>query len=271
MFIIYEPLILRFGFPSATTLFPTLFASEPLVIIAVSTPIQIFFAWRIRMLTRNDWIPALIVLLSIISLAGGIWTGILIIQVRLFVRKPELHTPALVWFLASCIADVVITVFLVISLSRRRTGFTHTDDVISKLIRMAVQTGMLTAFFAIGDVVFFMTLEHTTLNFVWDLALSKLYSNCLLSTLNARASLKDMVSGQRNAVLSITTDRQHTSFYIPNSPATEDSAYELETPKSFGAPSLGCQQGGGYGIMVTKIVERLEDPISTPVNVFGIV
>ncbi|KAF8235028.1 hypothetical protein L208DRAFT_792042 [Tricholoma matsutake] len=159
MFIIYEPLILRFGFPSATTLFPTLFASEPLVIIAVSTPIQIFFAWRIRMLTRNDWIPALIVLLSIISLAGGIWTGILIIQVRLFVRKPELHTPALVWFLASCIADVVITVFLVISLSRRRTGFTHTDDVISKLIRMAVQTGMLTAFFAIGDVVFFMTLE----------------------------------------------------------------------------------------------------------------
>lgn len=89
------------------------------------------------MLTRNDWIPALIVLLSIISLgahvlddsciiidqwlrllAGGIWTGILIIQVRLFVRKPELHTPALVWFLASCIADVVITVFLVISLVR---------------------------------------------------------------------------------------------------------------------------------------------------------
>ena len=27
-------------------------------------------------------------------------------------------------------------------------------------------------------------------NFIWDLALSKLYSNCLLSTLNARASLQ---------------------------------------------------------------------------------
>lgn len=31
-------------------------------------------------------------------------------------------------------------------------------------------------------------------NFLWDLALSKLYSNCLLSTLNARASLNNMSS-----------------------------------------------------------------------------
>jgi hypothetical protein len=33
-------------------------------------------------------------------------------------------------------------------------------------------------------------------NFIWDLALTKLYSNCLLSTLNARASLKEMTSHQ---------------------------------------------------------------------------
>lgn len=30
-----------------------------------------------------------------------------------------------------------------------------------------------------------------TRNFIWDLALSKLYSNCLLSTLNARSSTSD--------------------------------------------------------------------------------
>lgn len=28
-------------------------------------------------------------------------------------------------------------------------------------------------------------------NFIWDLALTKLYSNCLLSTLNTRAELKE--------------------------------------------------------------------------------
>jgi len=43
-------------------------------------------------------------------------------------------------------------------------------------------------------------------NFIWDLALTKLYSNCLLSTLNARASLQDLSgyspSGARHAVSS---------------------------------------------------------------------
>ncbi|KAJ2920612.1 hypothetical protein H1R20_g16481, partial [Candolleomyces eurysporus] len=32
---------------------------------------------------------------------------------------------------------------------------------------------------------------HTALNFLWDLALSKLYANCLLSTLNARMTIKE--------------------------------------------------------------------------------
>ena len=38
-------------------------------------------------------------------------------------------------------------------------------------------------------------------NFIWDLALTKLYSNCLLSTLNARTELKES-SGPRRLSLS---------------------------------------------------------------------
>lgn len=38
-------------------------------------------------------------------------------------------------------------------------------------------------------------------NFIWDLALTKLYSNCLLSTLNARTELKES-SGPRQLSLS---------------------------------------------------------------------
>lgn len=32
-------------------------------------------------------------------------------------------------------------------------------------------------------------------NFIWDLALTKVYANCLMSTLNARAALKELSSG----------------------------------------------------------------------------
>ncbi|KAF9459784.1 hypothetical protein BDZ94DRAFT_1267364 [Collybia nuda] len=270
MFIIYEPLILRFGLPDATRLFPTLFATEPIIIVAVSTPIQIFFAWRIRILTKSNWIPAAICLFAFVSLAGGLWTGAKLVIIKLFARKPELHNPALVWFLASCAADILITATLVLNLSKRRTGFTATDDAISKIIRMTVQTGMLTAFFAVGDVVFFMTLPRTALNFLWDLALSKLYTNCLMSTLNARAALKDMAQvsshGQRNPLSSAGGRRAGEGFGVESPHAKRHGAsvlYELDTHKSFSDAASSFPPDSEYGITVTKVVERMEDPRPT--------
>jgi len=261
MFIMYEPLILRYGSPDGTKFFPTLFASEPLVIVAVSTPIQLFFAWRILKLTKSIWIPAVIVLFAIVSLAGGIWTGVMVAILKLFAKKPLLHNPALVWFLSSCVADILITASLVFSLTKRRTGFVATDDAISRLIRMTVQTGMLTAFFAIGDVVFFMTLPHTALNFLWDLALSKLYTNCLMSTLNARASLNEKVHsssyGQR--VSTMNQRRQLDTCESANATPLASPLYELDAQKSFDHSSSYPRSDVEFGITVTKVVERLDD------------
>jgi len=40
----------------------------------------------------------------------------MIIKVQEFSRKPELHWPALVWFISACVADVLITAVLVMVL-----------------------------------------------------------------------------------------------------------------------------------------------------------
>jgi len=257
MFVMYEPLILRYNNPLATQVFPTLFASEPLVIVAVSTPIQLFFAWRIKVLTKTNWVSMLICLFAIVSLAGGIWTGIMVAVLKFFAKKPQLHNPALVWFLSSCVADVLITTSLVISLSKRKTGFSATDDAISKIIRMTVQTGMLTAFFAIGDVVFFMTLPHTALNFLWDIALSKLYTNCLMSTLNARKALKEKVVSSNGAHRISTAARRQIDTY--ESSQVLSPTYELEAQKSQFNQSAVYPRELESGITVTKVVERMED------------
>ncbi|KAK7468233.1 hypothetical protein VKT23_002741 [Stygiomarasmius scandens] len=158
MAMMWQPLIEGFGTREAVQKFPTLFSTEPIVMVFVSTPIQCFFAWRIQRITQSFWVPILIVTLSAASMAGGIWTGIKLIIIKLFARKPELHESALLWFLTSCVADVMITATLVRSLSQRKTGFVVTDSVIDKIIRLTVQTGMITAICAIGDVIFFMTL-----------------------------------------------------------------------------------------------------------------
>jgi hypothetical protein len=275
MAMMYQPLIAEYGTEKAVQNFPTLFMTEPIIIVLVSMPIQCFFAWRIRKVTQSSWIPMIIVALSLASLAGGFITGIKILILKLFVKKPELHWSALVWFLPSCVADLLITFTLVRSLSQRKTGFTSTDSMIDRLIRLTVQTGMITAICALGDVAFFLALPHTALNFLWDLTLSKLYTNCLMSTLNARSSLRgnstqgassgvimNPLESARRPDLRFLSNPNHGIMSMPQVYELENSKTS-ETDKSRRSSSHG--EDVGYGITVTKVVEtRMEDTVMFP-------
>ncbi|KAF8209252.1 hypothetical protein K438DRAFT_260411 [Mycena galopus ATCC 62051] len=167
MEMMYQPLILQYG--HVLDYFPTVFVSEPLCVVLVSTPTQLFFAWRIWTLTRVRWAPILIVLLAGAAFGGGLWTATKLALIKQFARKPELHAPALLWFSASSAADVGITVGLVWTLAHRKTGFVATDGVIDKIIRTTIQTGLVTSIFSVLDIIFFMVFPHLALNFVWDL------------------------------------------------------------------------------------------------------
>jgi len=250
MSMMYQPLILDYG--QKPVFFPTVFMTEPLCVVLVSMPIQLFFAWRIYQLTKSPWIPAVIAVFAVASFAGGLWTATMVQVLRLFAKKPMLHDPALLWFLAACVADVLITVSLVMTLSKKKTGFSATDSVVDKIIRMTIQTGMVTAIFSILDVVTFMALPHIAVNFVWDLALSKLYSNCLLSTLNARQTLNSASHAstfqQRRSVL--LSPRQSGKQDLLDTVSGNGSATYTEGPRDL-----------EYGIHMTKIVERMEDTV----------
>ncbi|EDR06369.1 uncharacterized protein LACBIDRAFT_299921 [Laccaria bicolor S238N-H82] len=276
MAMMYQTLINNFGKADTTKFFPTLLAAEPITIVrpsrvgrtmgitiqlqvVISTPIQLFFAYRIRLLSKSNLLGGIIAFFATVSLGGGAWSTVRIVKTKVFAHKPELHLPALVWLLSAVVSDVMITVVLVITLNKRRTGFIATDDAIAKIIRMTVQTGLLTSLFAIGDVIFFMTLPHTAVNFVWDLALTKLYSNCLLSTLNTRAELKES-SGPRQLSLSGNVGMDMREFNLPTQ--ASPPFYELNTPKS----SEGYQTRTPdleYGITVTTVVETKGDTNSS--------
>ncbi|KAJ3810641.1 hypothetical protein F5876DRAFT_76587 [Lentinula aff. lateritia] len=305
MAMMYQPLITEYGTEKAVANFPVLFMTEPIVIVLISAPIQWFFAWRINKITQSYFIPVIIIVLALASTAGGFITGVKIAILKLFSKKPELHWSALLWFIPSCVADLLITFTLVRSLSKRKTGFGATDSAIDKLIRS--KNPMLCilrknldhlmivtlysdcadrAIFAIGDVAFFMALPHTALNFLWDLSLSKLYTNCLLSNLNARSrilsSSQNSQSGAFRNAMDPTSPRgdiiRHTGIRFADSShnimSTPD-VYELESAKTFeavGAQSQGSIYHGseGFEITVTKVVERIEDPIDSSRPATGI-
>ena len=87
-------------------------------------PLGFYIAWYVYVFSifsfdsiQLDW-----------RIAGGVWTAIKIIVVKRFSLKYQLETPAMVWFLTSCVADLLITVTLVIYLVRLKpflTGLIH--------------------------------------------------------------------------------------------------------------------------------------------------
>ncbi|KAJ7259059.1 hypothetical protein C8J57DRAFT_1515766 [Mycena rebaudengoi] len=223
----YQPLILEYG--QEPVFFPAVFMThpyflvllaqwclttllsfpEPLSVVLVSMPIQIFLAWRIHQLTKSPWIPLIISTFAIGSLAGGIWTATMIQILREFAKKPLATNSALLWFLASCVADVLVTVSLVMALTKMNASFVATNTVLDKIIRGTDTTSpfeKIRLTYRVRSDNPDRNDDNTAINLFWDLALSKLYSNCLLSTLNARHRL--------NSAFHASTFQQQSSVFL---------------------------------------------------------
>lgn len=169
-----------------------------------------------------------------------------------------LHWPALTWLIASAVADITITASLCYYLARQKSGFSATDDTINKIIRLTVQTGLITTLFAILDVVCFLVLPHTTINFVWDFALSKLYTNALISTLNARAGWGSLIDTN-----SANEMRSHAyGVGYRESRISQFHARGTSQTLSTGIYELGSTPSQHHSSKIAPDVEHCIDPLS---------
>ncbi|KAF9062537.1 hypothetical protein BDP27DRAFT_1368762 [Rhodocollybia butyracea] len=90
---------------------------------------QTFYAYRISILSNSKAVPVLILLSSKTSIAVGIWCG------------------------TAALGDIVIAVCMTYYLSHRDSGFSRTHSIITKYIRLTIETGSITACLeAVGDV-----------------------------------------------------------------------------------------------------------------------
>ncbi|KAJ6573594.1 hypothetical protein DFH09DRAFT_1152149 [Mycena vulgaris] len=208
--IIYEPLIVRYGAPRAVITSPLLLPADAISIVMVSTPIQLFTAWRISVITGSIALSMLISVLSVASFGGGLLVTVFVSIRNEFQEFQSFSMAVIVWLICSATCDVLIAVVLTYSLWSRKTGFTAVDGQINRVIRLTVQTGAITAVAALADLILFLSFPTTTLQFIPDFPLSKLYTICLLSTLNARARGRTEDAEQRlpNALFEEKTTTQ---------------------------------------------------------------
>ncbi|KAK0473422.1 hypothetical protein IW261DRAFT_1569837 [Armillaria novae-zelandiae] len=237
--IVFEPLILKYGSEIPLIRSPLLLRADGVMTVLISTPVQMFMAWRIKTITQSR-IPALVIVaFSLTAMAGGIWTTVSVSLQPDYQQFADFRAAPITWLVSSAVTDIFVSCFLVYSLSRKRNAFSN--DIISRLIRYNVQTGTITSVAALADAIVFITDSGATAFFSWDLCIAKLYSLSLLSSLNARSSAKALREYEPNPLFN-SSEESSTSlnFRVPPlmSIAPNDNVYELRSVSSPSSPHL---------------------------------
>jgi len=187
---IYDRLVNNFGDLIAQATPTPLIQVETLMVGLISMIVQSFFAWRVRVLTGKKWLGWLVTALAVISGCASIVLSVLswTLSKGFLDQGLILQNMAILWLVGATVTDTVITVVLVTHLHRRRTGFSNTDRIIDRIIGVTLQTGLLTAISAAINLVLYLTTSTTADQLMVNIALAKLYSNSLVSSLNVRAA-----------------------------------------------------------------------------------
>ncbi|KAF8452241.1 hypothetical protein L210DRAFT_3660565 [Boletus edulis BED1] len=195
---VFEPLIVHYG-DSTPAYGINEDTQSRTTQVMISTPVQLFIAWRVKITSKSTVLPATISLFAIVSFVGGIATSVSVARSNEYPFFPKILGAMTTWLASSAAANVAITASLAHKLLCRRTRLAATDDLIDRIIQVTVHTGLITTVFSLIDDAVpdsFCSFR----NYIWDFALSKLYSNSLLSILNARGGWKATSTFRDNAL-----------------------------------------------------------------------
>ncbi|KAK0486510.1 hypothetical protein IW261DRAFT_1455870 [Armillaria novae-zelandiae] len=183
------------------------------IMSAVSACIgQAFYAYRIFVLSKSLIVPIIVICVSLTSLVAGIVTGVWCFPVDNVI---ELNSPRMTIAIgilcgAAALCDIIIAICMTYYLMRSNTGVrSRTQMLVTKLIRLIVETGSVTAVVALLSFVLFLVFPHQTFYGTPTLIVAKLYANNVYMVLNSRIR----IIGGRDTYTS-STDMDFTTTMI---------------------------------------------------------
>ncbi|KAI0049075.1 hypothetical protein FA95DRAFT_962839 [Auriscalpium vulgare] len=170
----------------------------------VSFIVQCFFISRIWILSKKNVVVVGVV--SLFVLVQLVVTIVYLAKAFTFSTYAELATIK-GWSMSingtTVASDTSIALVLCYLLRNSRTGFRRSDTLINKLILFTVNTGLLTSIDAVCSLATIAALPNTFVYISFFFAQSRLYSNSLMATLNARNHLRnDTTNGSSSISLS---------------------------------------------------------------------
>ncbi|PIL27160.1 hypothetical protein GSI_10301 [Ganoderma sinense ZZ0214-1] len=167
------------------------FTALPIVSSLVSLGVQTFYAWRVWQLGRWRVVPCIIILTALISAGAACAVAIRFAFTRSIasLHATSAFIPAILWLGAAAVADILIMssmLYLLYAVKQRTRPFERSEFVVNRLIKLTVETGSACAVSALVQLGLFSGMPRTNVHLVLALVLSKVYSNALMTSLNAR-------------------------------------------------------------------------------------
>ncbi|KAF8838273.1 hypothetical protein BDN67DRAFT_101362 [Paxillus ammoniavirescens] len=207
--LVYFYLITEYGIPTMGIIWTL--PAQVFITAMIGFIVQCSMMYRVWSLNRTDlrWIltvPTLI--MASFSLATGYAYAVKLVEIKVLARIPEILLLIEMALGTAAAVDIMITLFLSLTLYFNKTGITRSDSMINRLIVYTVNNGLLTSLCALLDVIIHSTLPPTSFAFLaFYFLLSKLYCNTFLSTLNARRSLRRRGQSPNDAALALAFRR----------------------------------------------------------------
>ncbi|KAK0459352.1 uncharacterized protein EV420DRAFT_1642317 [Desarmillaria tabescens] len=152
---------------------------------------QVFYAYRIFILSKSRMVPIFVTCVSLTSSVAAIITGVYSFEagniIKLNNRKTSiaLHRFGAVLPLYH-LCDIVIAICMTYHLMRGNTGLRQTQILVTKLIRLDIETGSVTAVVPLLNLILFFAFPHQTFYGTPALIMPKLYANTVYMVLNSR-------------------------------------------------------------------------------------
>ncbi|KAK0498676.1 hypothetical protein EDD18DRAFT_1375580 [Armillaria luteobubalina] len=177
-----------FGDIHALTRMNSFWFTVPIMSAVAAGVGQVFYAYRIFVLSESRIIPIFIICVSLTSSVAALITGIYSLQAGDLTKTNNRKTQitAGIWCGAAALCDILIAICMTYYLTRSAINFRRTRIRVTRIIRLTIETGSVTAAAALLSFILYVATPHQTFYITPGLLLPKLYANTVYMVLNSR-------------------------------------------------------------------------------------
>lgn len=211
--------------------------AEPAVTALVSSIAHAFYIHRCWAVTHSLVVIISLSLVALLAFASGITISVYCFMLGRMSKLAGAVIPSNIWLLSASVCDISIAIIL---LSRFWSGgvLRGSSAMLSRLRRITVEAGLLTAICDILNLVLFATFAPASYYLLAQYSISHLYALSVLYTLLGRQDLRELLS---NGTDTLVTGFCNNSWPLSSAQISNDP----EASVRHSVPNIPAGEGAG--------------------------